>query len=173
MARGKFHASVLQLALEANLDESSFDLVGDPLDDRFEIRFTGNRDRATSQAAQFYSSLQLGRGKWKKQVVLNDADQEIRFFVAPDKNPSQIKREILSKNLKDIVAKKISKEVWVNKQMGTLYVDRRKLCVVHIVSEESYRLDWTHTKLHDLGLDEATLSEEFKTFQLGREGSRS
>jgi len=173
VARSKFHAAVLQLALEANLDDTCFDLVGDPLDDRFEIRFLGNRDRASSQAAQFFSSLQLGRGRWKKQVALNDSNQEVRFFVGPDKNASQVRREIMSKNLRDLIAKKIGKEVWVDKKTGTIYVDRRKLCVVHVVSEESYRLDWTHTKLLELGLEESALSEEFKALQLEREGSRS
>jgi len=171
VSRPKFHSAILALALEAGLDAESFDLQGDPLDDRFEIKFKGD---ARKKCHQFFSSLQLGRGKWKKQVVLNDLNQEIRFFVGPDKNAAQIQREVLSKILRDIVQPKIQgKQVWLQKVTGTLFVDRRKLCIVHVISEDATRLEWIHTKRIELGLDEGPISEEFKSAVASRDGSRS
>ena len=176
LARPKFHASVLSLATEAGLDVETLDLIGDPLDDRFEIKFKGEHRLASIRCHQFFSSLQLGRGKWKKQACLDDMGNEVRFFISPDKNPAQIRKEVLSKVLKDLVQSKLaSKQVWLKKATGTLFVDRRKLCIVHVPSEnsESTRVEWLHPKRIELGLDDAVIATEFKAAIATREGQSS
>ena len=174
VARAKFHVSVLALAIESGLDGESFDLQGDPLDDRFEIKFKGDARTAAAKCHQFFASLQLGRGKWKKQNVLDDLGQEIRFFVGPDKNPAQIRREVLSKILKELVQGKIQdKQVWLKKATGTLFVDRRRLCTLHIVSEDATRIEWYHPKRIELKLDDGPITEEFKSEVAKRGGASS
>jgi len=164
VAREKFHDSVVKLAAEANLEPTSFDLVGDTLDDRFEIKWKGDFRYASSKCHQFFSSLQLGRGRWKKQVVLDSQNQEIQFFVGPDKNASQIKREVLSKALRSIVQSEIQgKEVWVKKSTGTLFVDRRRLLTIHVTGESSARIDWSHPKRIDLRLEQGPIEEQFRS----------
>jgi hypothetical protein len=175
VARPNFHASILQLALEVGLDSESFDLVGDPLDDKFEINFKGsNHDDIKSKTLQFYSSLMLRKGVWKKQAVLDDKSKEIRFFVNPDKNGAQIRREVLTKLLQDLVQNSLAgKEVWAKKPTGTLFVDRRRLCVLHITSEEGFSIEWMHDKRIQLKLDEATISESFKAAVAAKMGQSS
>jgi hypothetical protein len=124
VSRKMFHQAFLALAVEANLDDSHFNLVGDLLDDRFEIKFAGERKTATSACHQFYSSLMLGKGRWKTQEVLSDSNAKIQLFVSPDKNTAQTRREMLAKHLKGVVAElsgKNPKDIWIKKETGMLY----------------------------------------------------
>ena len=99
------------------MQRTSFKVFGDALDNRFELHFSGEHRVASILALQFYESLQVGRGQWKKQVVEDDRGNEIKFYVAPDKNPCQIRREILSKHLKDILANNsVDKDLYFKKR---------------------------------------------------------
>ena len=170
------HKSISALALEANVHDSEFDLIGDGLDDRFEIKFKGSSlDHSKALRQQFYSSLQLGRGKWKKQAVLDSANAEVQFYVQPDKNPAQIKREVATKTLRDLVQGLVpaNKEVWAKRDAGTLYVDKRRLLTITIQGELSAHINWSHPKRVSLGLDQAQIETELRNFLLGEGGSSS
>ena len=103
VAKSSFTKSIVTLALEANLSEADIAISGDALDDRFEIKFSGDSKTAAVKCLQFYESLQLGRGKWKPQFAINDTGTDIQFCIAPDKNPCQMRKEILCKHLKGIL----------------------------------------------------------------------
>ena len=77
------------LANEANIGDSCFDVIGDALDNRFELQFLGEGGVSFVLAMQFYESLQLGKGQWKKQVVEDDQGNEVKFYVALDKNSAK------------------------------------------------------------------------------------
>ena len=103
MSKNKFVAAINALAFEAGLKETDVVVSGNNLDDRFELQFFGEPRVAAAKTLQFYESIQLGRGKWKPQFATNDAGTQIQFYIAPDKNPCQMRREILAKLLKDIL----------------------------------------------------------------------
>ena len=86
--------AIVTLVLEAHLSEADIAISGDALDDRFEIQFSGDSRIAAVKCLQFYESLQLGRGKWKPQFAINDTGTDIQFYIAPDKNPCQMRKEI-------------------------------------------------------------------------------
>ena len=160
VSRVSFHAAVVALAAEVGITDDHFDLVGEPLDNRFEIQFTG--PSAPARALQFYQSLQLGRGKWKPQNVTDDLDEQHQFYVQPDKNGAQIRREVLSKGLKEIVQSAVpGKQFFVRKSTGSVMVDRRVLCTAFITGEQSARIAWVHPKRIQLQLDEAEIGTQF------------
>jgi hypothetical protein len=175
VSRTKFHDSILKLALEANLDAESFDLVGEPLDDRFEITFKGfDANNIKAKTRQFFTSLSLGRGNYKEQVVLDDQGRKVVFFVNPDKNAAQVRREIYTKYLKEIVQQHVEgKVVYAKKPTGTLFLDRRVLCVLHIVSEEEHNIVWMHDRRIMYKLDEAAVAESLKARIAARGGQYS
>ncbi len=141
VSRDNFFAAIVTLAGEAGISEEHFDLQGDALDNRFEMLFKGQS--AAPRALQFYQSLQLGRGKWKVQEVTDDLDDKIQFFVQPDKNGAQIRREVLAKNLKDILLPLVgTKQVFLRKSIGSLLVDRRVLASIFITGEHSARIQF-------------------------------
>ena len=160
VARDKVYEAIVALAGEAGIAEDHFDFVGDALDNRFEMVFKGNS--AAPRALQFFQSLQLGRGKWKKQEVIDDLDEIVQFFVQPDKNGAQTRREILAKNLKDIIQPLIgTKQVFVRKSTGSVMVDRRVLATVFINGEQSARLQWNHPQRIALSIIQETVEEQF------------
>jgi hypothetical protein len=175
VSRAKFHDSIMQLATETETGACAdhFDVVGDLLDCLFEIKWKGGA--ATKRCLEFYQSLQLGRGKWKRQRVSDENDVEIQFYVQPDKNGCQIRREVFSKLLKDFVQEQLgqAKEVWNKKASGTLFVDKRRLLTVLITGEDSARIDWDHAKRIDLRLDQALVEEKVKALVLGGPGGSS
>ena len=167
-----FTKSISTLAFECGLKDADFSISGDPLDNRFEILFSGDLRTASTSALQFYDSLYLGRGERKVQVVPDDKGENIKFYVAPDKNPCQIRREILAKSLCNmLVGKAIEKEFSLNKSTGSVYVgkgrDRRVVCSVVITGPETARLDWCHPKRIQLGIEQGPVEQEFSGLVLG------
>ena len=168
MAKTKFEQAILDLAKEANLSESDYKVLGDPLDNRFELQFVGDLRIASVCALQFYDSLHLGRGQFKEQVVRDDQNKEIKFYVNPDKNPCQMRREILSKHLKAILATKVGdKDLFLKKSTGSILENKRAICSVIITGPESARLEWCHPKRIELGIEQAPVEQEFSGFVIG------
>ena len=114
------HNCLVALAAEANLSEESFNLTGDPLDNQFDIKWSGDFDTACARCHQLYSSLQLGKGRWKKQVVVGALQAEMQFFVSPDKKGAQVCKEILSKQLQAFVQALLPKQFWLKTATGAL-----------------------------------------------------
>ena len=95
------------------------------------IVFLGDTRTATLAAGQFYSSLQLEKGVWKKQVAMGPDESEVEYYISPDKNGAQIRKEVLSKHLRTFLKSLLSKEVSAKKQTGTIVVDKRKPGLLH------------------------------------------
>ena len=104
VARNHFREKLLVWVLESGLKEEEYSLIGDPLDSRFEIQLAGDNRIASVRAKQFHTSLQLGRGKWKTQEVEDSLGTNHKFYINPDKNPAQMRREVLAKRLQGIIS---------------------------------------------------------------------
>ena len=167
VARNHFREKLLVLILESGLKEEDYSLIGDPLDSRFEIQFAGDNRIASVRAKQFHTSLQLGRGKWKTQEVEDSLGTNHKFYINPDKNPAQMRREVLAKRLKDIVSPLcINKDFFVKKSSGSLYCDRQVVVSVILTGEESARLQWCHPKRIQLKLEQEAIEEAFGQYVL-------
>jgi len=156
------YKNVVQLAAEANIGEGDYIFNGDHLDNLFDLKFTGAS--AAQHCLQFYQSLQLGRGRWKTQECLDPNGTTHKFYIAPDKNPAQVRKEVLSKQLKSGIEglEGWSKEIFVRKSSGTLLVDRRPLVSISIVDENKAALVWTHADRIHLSLDQAGIETMFQ-----------
>ena len=169
----KFTEAIAALALNANLGERDFKVLGDQLDNRFEIRFLGpTHDAATSKTLQFYQSLQLAKGKWVPQNVLDPTGKSNQFYISVDKNLAQVRKEILAKGLKDIVGKALGRtDVFFRRATGAVFVDKRVLATVSIPDEDTANIVWTQAKLIALGLDQVAIEQQFK--ELASKGGQS
>jgi len=148
------YRSVVELATAANIPEDVYQFNGDPYDCLFDLKFTG--PSAARQCLQFFQSLQLGRGRWKTQEVADSSGTMHKFYVAPDKNPAQVRKEVLAKKLKLSIEalEGWSKPIFVRKATGTLLVDRRPLLSVTITDEFSAGLVWSHANRIQQGLEQ-------------------
>ena len=150
---------------EAGIAGSSVFLSGDIQDDSFELKFLGEQAVARQHCKHFLSSLSLGRGKYKTQSVLDASGQPVQFFCQPDKNPCQVRREVLSKKLQSYIATLLpDSAIWVRKATGTILVDKRPLVSVRIQNEEDAILHgWNEPKLILHKLDKPAIIEHFKS----------
>ena len=163
VAKTKFREKLLVLVFEAGLKESDFTLLGDALDYRFELVFSG--DLASVKAQQFHSSLNLGRGKYKPQLVECAESKEHKFYVNPDKNPAQVRKEVLAKRLQSIFfPMRVDKNFYVKKSSGSVYCDNRCVATVFLTGEESARIDWCHPKRLDLKISQEDVELAFSHF---------
>ena len=132
------------------------------LDFRFELQFSRDTRIASAKAQQFHQSLQLGRGKRKPQEVEDDLAVSHKFYVNTDKNPAQMRKEVLAKRLQSILSPIcIDREFLVKKSSGSIYTDRRVLVSVQVTGEESARLNWCHPKRIECKIDQAAVEEAF------------
>ena len=117
---------------------------------------------AAARALQFFESLKLGRGKWKTQQVKGVNDIVHQFYVQPDKNGAQIKREILSKELASIFSTIVpTSTFFVRKSTGSVFVDRRVLATVFVSGENHAKINWFHPKRIQLNIQQADVEEQF------------
>ena len=166
VAREKFFPAIVALAAEANIQENKFVIVGDAMDNKFKLMFMGDfctcKRTAAARALQFFESLKLGRGKWKPQQVKGINDVFHQFYVQPDKNGAQIKREILSKELANIFSTIVqSSSFFVRKSTGSVFVDRRVLATVHVTGENQAKINWFHPKRIQLNIKQEEVEEQF------------
>ena len=135
------------------------------MDSSFEIRFKGPFDTARARATQFSLSLKLGAGKYKDQFVMSPNLVETKFYLNPDKNGCQVRKEVLTKSLKSYLGEHLpQEEFFMRRSDGVIFHGRRPLVQVVVVAEEASgtRLSWKHAKRVSLNLDQAQVESKFK-----------
>ena len=87
-----------------------------------------------------------------------------RYYIVPDKNPAQVRKEVLAKQLqKGIVGLQgWAKPIFVRKSSGTLLVDRRPLVSVNVIDEHRATLVWSHANRISQGLDQGDIEKIFR-----------
>ena len=129
------------------------------------MQFSGDSRTASAKAQQFHSSLMLGRGRYKPQLVECAEHKEHKLYVNPDKNPAQTRKEVLAKRLHAIISPmRDDKEFFVKKSSASVYCDRRCVATVVLTGEESARLDWCHPKRIELKLVQEDVEAAFSHY---------
>ena len=124
--------AVSALALEANIGEDDFEVIGENLGSKFEISFVGTISGAAAKANQYLLSLRRGPGDFKTQEV-----------ATPDgpnsgKNGATVRMEILAKQLVGVIRELCPpQQFFLRRNEGTIFVDRRPLVRVIAESQES------------------------------------
>ena len=155
--------AVRVLAEEANIDPKTLEITGDALSSRFCVKFTGHSSAAANRVAQYLLSLRKGPGNFKVQRVQGPDAKGVNFFCNPDKNGSQIRREICAKLLKDVIAESLgdSKQVFVNRAAGTVIIDRKPIAMVVINPDESTTIQWKESRKDVYKLNVDTILAKF------------
>ena len=152
------------LATEVNISPDQYKIIGDALDSRFEINFTSDSASAARNCASFLASLSVGRGQFKPQFVEIDAGTKHQFYCNPDKNMAQVRREILCRNLKELIEPFVTamgKTAAMRKTTGSVMVDRKVVGTVFLVNEQAARIHWYTPLVLSLGLDIVAIDAAF------------
>jgi hypothetical protein len=138
-----FHDAFAKLASDVGISDDQFQINSEPLDNYFEIVFTGARSGATARCLQLFQSIALGKGNYKPTNCYDDQGTLHKFYVNPDKNGCQVRREVLCKDLKDIITPYIrDQKIFVQKSTGSIMVQRRVLASIVVTGTISARLQW-------------------------------
>ena len=131
---------------------------------RFEITFD-----SAAAAKQFLGNLYLGKDtsgapKFKQQLV-EGPQGNVQFFVNPDKNSAQIKKEILCKKLASFLLSFLptSSSATHSKMLGRVFVSKKRLVSVIIKDESSFTLDWDKGLCNTLKLEWPAVEQAFRS----------
>jgi outer membrane murein-binding lipoprotein Lpp len=165
VAGEKFAVAFRKLAEEAGLPNlDSIDISGSDLDSRFEITFA-----CAPAAKQFLGSLFLGKdpkGKplFKEQLV-DSSHGPIQFFVNPDKNSAQVKKEVLCKKLATFLQAYLPPNTLVtaSRVNGRVFVGQKRAVSILIKDESSFSLDWDRAYCNTLKLEYPVVEQAFRS----------
>ena len=157
-----FKSLVAKLAGEANLSPTDYNIEGKPLDSKFTIQFIGGVATAKTASSQFLLSLRLGPGAFKNTEVADADGNPTKTYFNADKNGAQVRKEIQARRLWEVIkAADTTREYFLKRENGTIYVDKRPLAQIQVLSEEQSRIAWMHSKRAAVGLEEADIERDF------------
>ena len=100
-----------------------------------------------------------------------DAGKKHQFYCNPDESMAQVRREILRKNLKELLDPLVSsmgKTAFMRKATGSVVVDRKVLGSVQLIDERAAKIQWYTPFVLSLGIDIAPIGEAFSALAEGR-----
>ena len=160
-----FNTAFEKLAADCGQDPNLFEVTGEVLDNRFDIQYIGPKGAATGHCLTLFQSLYLGRGKHEGTRCLDEKNNYHKFYINPDRNGAQIRREILSKEVAKILQSAFpSHTFFVQKSTGSVYWQRQVLGTVVVIDPVTSRVSWKPAARIGLGLiDEvlANVDDEF------------
>ena len=172
VSANKFGEAFAALASEANIDNGSYKIIGDALDSRFEVQFTNDTTTATKECAMFLASLSLGRGQYKPQQVQSNDGSTVQFFCNPDKNRAQVRREILCRNLRQILEGPVAsagKSCYIVKSSNSIFIERRLLVTVFVINEHQAKLEWNDPFVNSIpAIDKDAIEASFRAIASGQ-----
>ena len=159
---GKWKASTVELAQEANIKPEDFKVSGDPLGSRIEVLFLGEQEAAARRVGTLIESLKLGKGFYKPQNVRSPDNQPIQFLLNPDKAACQVRKEILGKALLEIIQKAMPLlEINLQRAEAKIWCEKKPICCVKIISETEARISWMESKRIRYGIAKEDIEPAF------------
>ena len=93
----------------------------------------------------------------------NDRGIDVQISAQPDKNHAQIRREILTRDLRDMLAKEFPQHTFfARREEGSIFESRRNLCTIYITSETSASLQFVHAERIRLSIEEGPIQAKFR-----------
>ena len=92
-------------------------------------------------------------------------------FGNPDKNRAQVRREILCRNLRQILEGPVSsagKSCYIVKTTSSIFIERRLLVTVFIINEHQAKLEWNDPHLNSIpSIDKGSIEASFRAIAGG------
>eukprot|EP00973_Karenia_brevis_P002763 376129-Karenia_brevis.AAC.1 len=136
--------------IQRTCEDGQWELLAEQnIDKRFTIQFKGNPKSAADKAGRARWSLKSADGKWEQLSCTSTSGTNTQVYVAPDKNPRQVREETASKKLKQIICDKYArlrdKTAYVRAEECIMY-DWQELCQVQAPkATEDVQLLWIHS----------------------------
>ena len=150
-------SAVVPLLEDANIDPAKVQIRGDQLDSRFDITFPDPQS-----CRQFFSSLLLGRGQYKKTEVISPSGESVQFYFNPDKNAATVRREVQAKQLANVLAPLVADvKLTVRKNTGSVIYRKSELAAVVVESDTVTKVGWNRPLAATLHLNTDEIEAAF------------
>ena len=117
---------------------------------------------AARRAKQLLDSLKLGGGKYKDQLVDSPDNAKIQYYLNPDKPPCQVRKEILGKELFEILkAAKSDATFTLQRAEAKIWANKKPICTVKVLSENEARISWEESRRIGLNIELAQVEPAF------------
>ncbi len=114
------------------------------------------------QRARKFMQLQKVGVAWRKLSALDENGSAQPLFVDGDKNPKMVRTEVLTKRLAALLEKHTKKKFFPKRKEGKVFIDYAPVARLQITAADAFIVEWNLSKVAELGLDKAAITEELR-----------
>ena len=104
--------------------------------------------------------------------MLSNDGSIVQFFCNPDKNRAQVRREVLCRNLCQILDGPVAsagKKCYTVKSANAIFIERRLLVTVFVINEHKAKLEWNDPFLASIpAIDKEAVEASFCAIAAGQ-----
>ena len=163
LSKDAITSAFASLVEKVSLKPDCFKVIGSPVAQYFSFQLLGAPNLARDRAQKILQSLRAEDGSWDRFLVKDPAGSLVQVFLGPDKSPKQIRVEVLSKKLSQILESKGFKEVHANRRQGQVCVGWRPLVMVDVLDRDHAELLWDAAYAAQLKVKVSEICTEFRT----------
>ena len=150
--------TLAKLIHEAGLETTHFELEGDQIGKFFTMRFTAERGLASRRANKFFESLRGPAGGWKDTDSTSPAGKKVKLYFNRDRNPKQIKEEILGKKLVRAITQQLQtannpQNCYFKKKDNTVFINWQEAAQIEVSGPDAHIVRWNMAIITPLGID--------------------
>ena len=143
---------------EVGLEAANYELQGEQLGKIFTLRFLGEANLAARRLNKFMDNLKLANGGWRGLDAQSPTGTTVKLYVNRDRNPRQVKEEVLGKRLQKIVAQQLAAKgnplhCFYKKHDTTLFVNWQPVAKLIVEGPEAVSIRWNVVAANPLDLD--------------------
>ena len=154
---------------EMGLAAEAFSVEGDELSKLFVVRFSGNGGLAEARARKFMQLQRVG-GKWRAHNVLDEHGVARQVFVDGDKNRKQIRTEVITKKLAQILTSKTKQQLFGRRAEGKVFHAWVPVAKVEVRGPGmEYSVLWNAAKVEELEIPKEEVTRELAEACAGAE----
>ena len=160
-----------ELLCEASMSLDDVDVEGLEPGKQFSVRFTGASGLAARRAGKFLSLQRTSTG-WRDFFVRAAGSSpdapKVQVFFDTDKNPKQVRREMVGRKLAKIIRQSGTTErVTHKKKDGVIALGFVPLAKIATDNPEHYKVEWNLELLRTKGLDRASWESQLEQEMAG------
>jgi len=149
---------------ELGLDGAAVVVEGDAVSKFFTAKFKGNGGLAEGRVRKFVQLQRSVDGKWRTFTVPDEHGTARQIFIDGDKNKKQIRTEVVTKKLCQILATKTQQQLFGRRSEGKIYHAWMPVAKVEMQGPGSqFRMLWNNVKVEELGLIKEQILAELET----------
>ena len=142
ISRREIRHIVQPLLLEMDTTEAQIVWDGPELAKVHSFKFRGEARQAELRAQKFLQLQKRQDGTWRQHKAKDERNNEVPVYVDGDKNPKQIRTEIITKRAAVLLEQKLGKKMYAKRAAGIIMADFVPLLRIIVEGPDQWKLEW-------------------------------